>query len=746
MSPLPRSLAVVWMTLVAGPALAGQDDASDPASPESFVEFVGGDMLPGTVEAYRSGRETLEERLPPHLVVRPRAAPAAAASPATVRVPVNLVRRVVWKRGRAAAPGSIRVHDGGREIPFASMRWREEGLLVLSETGATRFAFADLAELSLEPRDPWDAYFATVATLAPGDGERLLRCTTRTGLVVTASPERWQKIAVTTTKSQPPTAPSLHVQPAWSLDPLSIPEAEIAARLEFLPQEVPLTLIAPARADRKAVFGGLWGWNVDRNVQGGMLSAGGRRAAWGFGVQASCDLVFPLPPGASAVRTAVALDGVVGVGGCAVARVLLSPPTAAPLWESPPLVGTGSPVETGNLPLPVSAAQGLQLVLSADMAHEGKPSSADPHDVRDVVDWFDPIVVLDAENLRGEITRRLPATIVPWEGWEATLPPGATLAVRTRPTPTGFIREVVPRGGPLSLRRRVDVTAETAFLVVGLVRSGDGASRCEIRIDGTTVATTDVPQQQDAAPVKPFLVSLSAFEGRAVQIEIVHAPVDDNGFVTWHVADVSGPLESKWHLLDVVEASAESDATLTLEHNGAVLAGGAMPAMDEYVIRVHTEQTGITGLRLEGLTHASLARGGPGRPGNNNFVLTAIAAEAISSADPRQTQEARFAKAVATPERPGFPAAAIIDADPRSGWCNHGQPGIAVLSFAKPVGFPGGTDIVVRLSFRYAPWPQHTLGCFRLLATTATHPSFDLPGVVLPEPAATPASANAARP
>jgi len=39
--------------------------------PAAFVEFVGGDRLPGIVEEHRSGLENWSERLPPHLFVRP---------------------------------------------------------------------------------------------------------------------------------------------------------------------------------------------------------------------------------------------------------------------------------------------------------------------------------------------------------------------------------------------------------------------------------------------------------------------------------------------------------------------------------------------------------------------------------------------------------------------------------------------------------------------------------------------------
>jgi len=52
----------------------GDRSAAAGEEPAAFVEFVGGDRLPGTVVEHRSGLEDWSCRLPPHLVVKPSVA------------------------------------------------------------------------------------------------------------------------------------------------------------------------------------------------------------------------------------------------------------------------------------------------------------------------------------------------------------------------------------------------------------------------------------------------------------------------------------------------------------------------------------------------------------------------------------------------------------------------------------------------------------------------------------------------
>ena len=121
-------------------------------------------------------------------------------------------------------------------------------------------------------------------------------------------------------------------------------------------------------------------------------------------------------------------------------------------------------------------------------------------------------------------------------------------------------------------------------------------------------------------------------------------------------------------------------------------------------------------------------------------MLGTIEAEATSIADPSVKRKIVFSTATASFEQGGFPASAMIDQNPNSGWAAAGsplnEPVIAMLSFAEPVGFEGGTTIV--LSMRYPLGSQKVLGRFRLAATTDPQPALGLPGVLLKDRIAKP--------
>lgn len=706
-------------------------------NPGAFVEFVGGDRLPGVVEESRSGQESLFERLPPHLLVRPALPVDLPGRPPRqhVRVMASSVRRVVWKRGaQPARPGTLRTLDGG-EVGFRSLRWTRSGVLVLTDDGPRRVSFADLAEISPAAVEPWDAYFDTLARLTPELGTRLLRAEAAGGLVATTSLERFR--ASGADAQQVLTWQHLY-HPAWSLDPLWLPHASIRCRWLFAAQEVPLPVIEPSRATRTAVFGGAWGWNVNRSATGEPLGANGAAFGWGFGMQARCELEFPLPAIATAFRAGVALDDAAGSGGCAVARVCLDSAQAQPLWKSGMLVGSADPVDTGAVGLRVPADRKTALVLVADEAHEGRPNGADPYDIRDSLDWLDPVVTLDADRLKALVRERLPATIPAWKGWKVVLPANAALLVRNTfdgaPDGTGgSIPQIMAQPGPLTLSRTVQVGPRQRYLAIGLSRGPVSPSRFEVRVDGVTVSSGDVPQRQPGVATRPFFFPLTRFTGKTVEVQVVHLPADANGFVSWQILEPLDAPDPGWFEGEILEARSEGGATLARQDDGSHLVSGPSPETDAHVVRVRSEETGITALRLDALPDATLPLGGPGFAEAAAFVLTGIEAEAVSVADPELRKKVAFTAATASVEQPGRPAAAILDADPKSGWGANRDaatgPIAVLLRCAEPVGYPGGTEITIRPLYGFGE--RHVPGRFRVAFTTSAEPALAPPGTLL---------------
>src|SRR5262249_60083695 len=90
----------------------------------------------------------------------------------------------------------------------------------------------------------------------------------------------------------------------------------------------------------------------------------------------------------------------------------------------------------------------------------------------------------------------------------------------------------------------------------------------------------------------------------------------------WLATRTQEPVRLHWTILDLVEAKSKGEATLTRQDDGSYLAGGKNPDFDTYTFVAHTQQRGITALRLDALAHPSFVKGGPGRAGNGNFALS----------------------------------------------------------------------------------------------------------------------------
>ena len=177
---------------------------------------------------------------------------------------------------------------------------------------------------------------------------------------------------------------------------------------------------------------------------------------------------------------------------------------------------------------------------------------------------------------------------------------------------------------------------------------------------------------------------------------------------------------ASWTVLTPAAAKSLSGATLAVQPDHSILASGANAGLDHYEITARTDRAGIKALRLEALTDPSLVDGGPGRAGNGNFVLTGIDVEAQSVADPKRTEKVRLVAAEADYSQALFEVAKVIDGVATTGWAVDGntkhEARTAWFVAEKPFGFPGGTDLHVRLDFESA-YAGHSIGRARLAVT-----------------------------
>jgi hypothetical protein len=180
-----------------------------------------------------------------------------------------------------------------------------------------------------------------------------------------------------------------------------------------------------------------------------------------------------------------------------------------------------------------------------------------------------------------------------------------------------------------------------------------------------------------------------------------------------------------WLPLDLDRFVSSGGATLAKQEDGSILASGDNPSPDTYTITAKTELTGVTAIRLEVLPHSSLPSGGPGRAVNGNFALTDFRLTATPRADQAAAAPVALQNPVADFSQDGYggwPIAAAIDDDPKTGWSIDPQEGlrhVAVFETKEPAGFAGGTKLVFELKQGDR---GHNIGSLRLSVTIAAPP------------------------
>ncbi|MFP6693969.1 MAG: HEAT repeat domain-containing protein [Pirellulales bacterium] len=367
-------------------------------TPKAFVEMIGGDRIVGEVLSYVPKDQLVGGGLP-YLQVEPSqliVLPQHFEQDPTfiARVYTRWIRRIVWKsRGRNRFVPGMAFLQNGTQIQFRSLRWEADAVVVLDQERIKRVLIRDIAELHMPIDDPWTAYYEQLAVLGCHSADMLTRLNFQDGSRVTLCAERF--LPFFDCASNEPNDWKHGVRPAWCADGLAAKHLTIVVRSMTTPDQVPL--LAPD--SRHSSYNGLWPWQANRNVQGGELRCGDGQYEWGFGVHADSVLSFHVPEIATEFRSQFGLDRIAGTRGCARTFVRLrTGDRAVKLYQSPILIGSASPINTGTVKLPKFEG-GSKLELVADSAHQDRPSGADPLNIRDMLNWLDPQLGLDAKQL-----------------------------------------------------------------------------------------------------------------------------------------------------------------------------------------------------------------------------------------------------------------------------------------------------------------------------------------------------------
>ncbi|MFP6668567.1 MAG: PSD1 and planctomycete cytochrome C domain-containing protein [Pirellulales bacterium] len=196
----------------------------------------------------------------------------------------------------------------------------------------------------------------------------------------------------------------------------------------------------------------------------------------------------------------------------------------------------------------------------------------------------------------------------------------------------------------------------------------------------------------------------------------------------WLATLKSNPDEAKpavWHILRFQQARSEGGATLTLQADGSLLAGGTSPKNDRYTFVARTNLKGISSVRLEALAHKSFVKGGPGRAENGNFALSDFKLTAAPANGDGDAVEVKLTNARATfqQNQAALSVAGSIDNDPVSGWAvdpQFGKDHAAAFTLATPVGFVGGSILTFTMHFNNNT--NHSIGRPRLAISTQPSP------------------------
>jgi mono/diheme cytochrome c family protein len=232
------------------------------------------------------------------------------------------------------------------------------------------------------------------------------------------------------------------------------------------------------------------------------------------------------------------------------------------------------------------------------------------------------------------------------------------------------------------------------------------------------VLTAEQQQRRDDIAAKIRALEGEALGGdpglpaRMAAWEAAHPPRGD----AWTVLD-----PADWHGQPGIKFDKMSDSSLiALAHN---------PGDATYVATFQPPMTGITAFRLETIPHPNQRCGGPGRSDSGNFVLSELTITiATHRDDDGSSNVVAIARASADYEQPGFPVSGAIDGTTtnRLGWAIDRGPAFrglrheAVFELRQPLTVP--TNRVLRFKLEQKYGATHTLGRYRLAATTAATP------------------------
>ncbi len=371
------------------------DASRRPRLPAAFVVFANGDVLPGRVVRYQSAAG--DDEWPSRFLIVPEP-PTLSADPSGIWVRADQVFRIVAGASDVAAetPGQIVTIDG-RAMSANAIRWSEQGIRALTDSGVVALSLDQVAALAVPKVDRTAAVWADGEFASLMASPWVVRVETEGGAVVTWQRGAEQVVHQTVSRRARQglireTTTSLAVRPRWAISGVLIPAESLVSMSFRRAEELPLSLVSAALVEQET---GIyeWPWRANRGARGGTLRVGPMWADLGLGMHSRQVLAFDLPLGAKRFEGWVGLDADVCTAASAdyVVSVVPRGQTAPVVRDRGRLRGGQGAKRVG--PIDLTGAE--RLVLAAEFGDDAQADDTAPWDIGDHVNWLFPVITIE---------------------------------------------------------------------------------------------------------------------------------------------------------------------------------------------------------------------------------------------------------------------------------------------------------------------------------------------------------------
>ncbi len=185
--------------------------------------------------------------------------------------------------------------------------------------------------------------------------------------------------------------------------------------------------------------------------------------------------------------------------------------------------------------------------------------------------------------------------------------------------------------------------------------------------------------------------------------------------------------KSDWLVIKPEKLESTGGTTLSPQDDQSVLASGANPDKDTYIVTLKSGAKPVTALRLETLTHESLTNKSLSRA-DGNFVLTEVEIT-TQPADAKKPEPVKIKGAEADFSQVNHPVASTIDGKADTGWAvaGHEKPGDHRALFVLEQPIAANATIVLKLK-QESQFAKHNIGRFRIALTSIEKPGISETG------------------